>query len=136
MDKSSCVHPGGQYCTPIGGQTCKPIDNVSSALAAPGATAPLCTAHASLDALDVSRGVGAVESIPFMDAIVTRFDPYGDVTLAALASRSLDGVRGVEPNFHLGDTADFGARWVDGTWYLVLREAGRRNARIRATASA
>ena len=99
------------------------FEEVSSALAAPGATAPLCTAHASFDALNVSLGVGAVESFPFMDAIVMRFDPYRDMTLAALAYQSLDGVRGAEPNFHLGDGPDIGARWVDGTWYLVFREA-------------
>ena len=99
------------------------FEAVSSALAAPGASAPLCTAVKDFDALNAAVGLVAVQTFSFASSVVLRFDPQRDVLLSALAYASVDGVRHVEPNFILGDGSDIDARWVDGTWHLVFREA-------------
>ena len=99
------------------------FEAVSSALAAPGASAPLCTAEEDSDALNAAVGLVAVQAFSFASTVVLRFDPQRDVPLTALAYASVDGVRHVEPNFILGDGPDIDARWVDGTWHLVFREA-------------
>ena len=99
------------------------FDAVSNALPAPGERAALCTGHAGLDRLNTALGVRAVQRLDFMSAILVRFDPPRDVERAALVYASLEGVRHAEPNFALGDGSDIEAAWVDGTWYLVFRQA-------------
>ena len=99
------------------------FEAVESGLAAPGASAPFCTADEGFDALNASVGVVAVQTYSFGSSVVVRFDPRRDVELAASAYASLEGVRHVEPNFLLGDGSDIDARWVDGAWYLVFRAA-------------
>ena len=98
------------------------FEAVSSALAAPGASAPLCTAEKDFDALNAVVGLVAVQAFSFASSVVLRFDPQRDVLLTALEYASVDGVRHVEPNFILGDGSDIDARWIDGTWHLVFRE--------------
>ena len=54
---------------------------------------------------------------------VHRFDPRDNILAAVLAYASADGVRDAEANVILGDGPDSDARWVDGAWHLVFREA-------------
>ena len=96
---------------------------VSNALPAHGERAALCTGHAGLDRLNAALGLRAVQPFDFMSAVLVRFDPQRDVEHAVLAYARLEGVRYAEPNFALGDGSDIEVDWVDGTWYLVFRQA-------------
>ena len=99
------------------------FEAVSRGLPAPGASASLCTADEELDALNAAVGLVAVQPFSFDSSVVVRFDPQRDILRAMLDYLRLDGVRRAAPNFILGDGPDIDARWVDGTWYLVFREA-------------
>ena len=96
---------------------------LSSALAAPGASAPFCTGEEDFDALNAAVGLMAVQPFLFASTVVLRFDPHRNVLAAARAYASLEGVRDAAPNFALGDGPDIDARWIDGTWYLEFRRA-------------
>ena len=99
------------------------FDAVSNALPAPGERAALCTGHAGFDRLNAALDLRAVMPFDFISAILVRFDPLRDVERAALSYAGIEGVTHVEPNFALGDGPDIEVAWVDGTWYLVFREA-------------
>ena len=70
---------------------------LSSALAAPGASAPFCTGEEDFDALNAAVGLMAVQPFLFASTVVLRFDPHRNVLAAARAYASLEGVRDAAP---------------------------------------
>ena len=87
-----------------------------------GEVATLRTGDPDLDALNAELGLRGVRSLGSFGAIFC-FGPELNVVAAAAAYSRLNGVSYAEPDRRLGDGPDLDAVWIDGEWYLVLRNA-------------
>ena len=97
---------------------------IMAALAARGASAPFCTAHAGFDILNRDVGLRAITAYPNLPNLVRiQFDPDRDVPGVGARYAALDGVVAAMPDAHMGDGPGIQALHANGDWFLVFRNA-------------
>lgn len=90
-----------------------------------GVSAPFCTGHPELDALNAAVGLRRVKILPFeyTRVIVIGFDPREHVYSAGASYEKIEGVIYARPEPVLGGGSDIEVLRADGKWYAVFRRA-------------